>query len=160
MIMSHEVGRYLYHATDKDNLESIKKHGLLINPPKHAYAHEIGVGSLEGKIFLAFDSDVAESYAETSDECPDEIVILKIDIDALDQKEFGYDWNNRCEYFSDINSCVYTKDIPADAISVVESKNDEPFNLGELEDFKGTLLYERVTRVFDEEVETNLENFF
>ena len=29
---------YLYHATDRKNLESIKKYGLLINPPEHAFA--------------------------------------------------------------------------------------------------------------------------
>lgn len=146
---------YLYHATDRKNLESILKYGLLINPPEHAYAEEIGTEALCGKIFLAFDSDVAESYAEEADECPEDIVILKVKVDCLNQNNFRYDWNNRCEYYEDINSCVYTADIPGSLLQECNSTN-EPFQ--NIHTFKGTDMYEIIMNTFDEECETNLEH--
>lgn len=142
---------YLYHATDKKNIESILKNGLLINPPKHAWNNM----QCEGKIFLAFDADVAESYAECADEEPEEIVILKVKLDALNPNSFDYDWNNRCEYYLDINSCTYRSDIPACCLSVCNSNNEPSQNIYS---FKGTELYEIILDTFDYEVETNLEH--
>ena len=61
---------YLFHATDRKNLDSIMKNGLLVNPPdpnwKDMYC--------EGKIFLAFDINVAEDYAMASETAPEEVV--------------------------------------------------------------------------------------
>lgn len=140
---------YLFHATDRKNLESIMKNGLLINPPDHNWKDMY----CEGKIFLAFDTNVAEDYAMSSENAPEEVVILKIPLNALHEQSIGYDWNNRCEYQDDINSCVYTLDIPANCISIASTDEDEQV----ITDFKGTLMYERIMNVFDEEVETNLE---
>ncbi len=147
---------YLYHATDRKNLESIKQNGLLINPPEHAFKEEIGVEALKGKIFLALDADAAEAYAECADECPEDIVVLKVDIDALNQNSFEYDWNNRCEYYNDINSCVYKSDIPSQLLKECDPKN-EPYQ--NIHTFKDTDIYERIMRTFEEECETNLEEY-
>lgn len=38
---------YLYHATDRKNLDSILKNGLLINPPEHNW----DTMDCDGKIF-------------------------------------------------------------------------------------------------------------
>ena len=140
---------YLYHATDKKNLGSIMESGLLTNPPHHNWE---GM-HCEGKVFLAFDATVAEDYAMSSKNPPEDVVILKIPMDTLIEDQIGYDWNNRCEYASDINSCTYSLDIPPEWI-LLASEN-EPVQT--LEDFKKTGLYERVIRVFEEEVESNLE---
>lgn len=140
---------YLYHATDKKNLDSIMKSGLLTSPPHHNWE---GM-HCEGKVFLAFDAAVAEDYVMSSENPPEEAVILKIPLDTLAEDQIGYDWNNRCEYVSDINSCTYSLDISPDCIFIALC--NEPAQT--LEDFKGTEFYERVIRVFEEEVESNLE---
>lgn len=106
---------YLYHATDRKNLDSILTNGLLINPPSHAYKDF----DCEGKIFLAFDANVAESYAEESDDSPDNIVILRINLSCLHEDCFDYDWNNRCAYTHEINSCVYLMIFLANAFRCV-----------------------------------------
>ena len=145
---------YLYHATDRKNLESIKKYGLLINPPEHAFAEEIGVEALKNKIFLALNADAAEAYAECADECPDDIVVLKVKLDSLNDNNFDYDWNNRCEYRDEINSCVYKSNIPGDLLQECNPAN-EPDQ--QFDDFERTELYNILFDVFWEECETNLE---
>ena len=142
---------FLYHATDANHLDSIMKKGLLKNPPGHNWEGMF----LDDGVFLAFDADVAESYAESSDNAPDEIIILKVNLNDLDQSYIEYDWNNRCEYREDINSCVYNKDIPARCISVCDPSS-EPSQ--DIFSFEGTELYENVIDTFEEEVETNMED--
>ena len=140
---------YLYHATDRKNLDSIMKNGLLTEPPSHNWEGMY----CEGKIFLAFDANIAEDYAVSSENAPEEVVILKIPLNVLHESSIDYDWNNRCEYHDDINSCVYTLNIPANCISI--ASNNEPEQT--IDDFEDTSMYEILMRVFDEEVETNLE---
>ena len=147
---------YLYHATDANNLESILRNGLLLNPPKHAFAETIGTEFLKDRIFLAVNADVAEAYAEVADECPENIVVLGIPLSELDETAICYDWNNRCEYCSDINSVVYLKAISPESISVVEDIEQEPYQ--DIESFRKTYLYQTILDTFDEEVESNLEN--
>lgn len=142
---------FLYHATDREDLPSILKDGLLIYPPKH---HWNGM-YCEGYVFLAFDPDVAKDYLAASDDAPEDIVILKIDLSNLDETHVGYDWNNRCEYEDEINSITYDVNIPAKHIQLVEDRTTEP--LQDVYSFKGTLLYDYIMCVFDEEVETNLQ---
>lgn len=144
---------YLYHATDRKNLQSILDQGLLINPPQHAYT-SFGE-SVNGKIFLAFSAEVAESYAEGADEEIEDIVVLKIKFSSLNENNFGYDWNNRCEYYRDINSCVYYSDIPGNCIQECKASN-EPSQ--DIFTFKNSGMYEIVMNTFDYECETNLEN--
>ncbi|MBQ8218284.1 MAG: hypothetical protein IJZ79_03170 [Bacilli bacterium] len=141
---------YLYHATDRKNLESILEKGLLVHPPEHNWDNMY----CDGQIFLAFDASVAEDYADASENAPEEIVILKVKLDNLNSNNIGYDWNNRCEYTEDINSCIYKSDISANCLQVCNSTNEPSQNI---HSFKGTDLYEIILNTFDEEVETNLE---
>ena len=138
---------YLYHATSIKNKPSIDKHGLLIGC-KSNWQHM----HTSKSIYLAVNPNVAEDYAVTSDTYDgEEIVIYQVDINDIDQSKVYYDWNNFCEYSSEINSVEYRDNIPPDLLSLAKERNQE------IEDFKGTLLYERVMRGFDEVVETNLE---
>ncbi len=141
---------YLYHATDRKNLDSILEHGLLINPPIHNW-NDI---YCDGQIFLAFDPNVANDFVLASESQIKDVVVLKISLSSLHEESIGYDWNNRCEYQNHIVSCVYKLNIPANVISIA-STSDEGFNI---DDYKNTDMYEIIMNTFDEEVETNLEN--
>ena len=142
---------YLYHATSRENLKSILKNGLLINPPNHNWYKMY----LDNQIFLAFNITVAKNYIKSSDYCPKDIVILKIKFNELDENSFNYDWNNRCEYSNEINSVSYSKNIPAKNIIIVDSMSSEPYQ--DLNSFRKTNLYTILMDVFDYEVETNME---
>lgn len=143
---------YLYHATDAANVQSIMKHGLLIDPPQHNW-EGMTDNYYEKVIFLAFSPSAAEAYVECQDDPPEDITILKIKLDVLNSSAVGYDWNNRCEYSSDINSVVYKQDISASSL-IKSSISDEEF---EFDDYKGTELYDIIYDIFWEECETNLE---
>ena len=146
---------YLYHATGKKYLQSILSKGLLINPPEHAYEKDIGIEALKDKIFLALNAEAAVDYAETSYAFDnDDIIVFKIKLNSLNAQYFKYDWNNRCEYTNDINSCVYEQDIPATLLSICEPNKEPEQNI---DNFYGTDLYEHILAVFDEEVMTNKE---
>lgn len=141
---------YLYHGTDRKNLNSILEKGLLINSGQTNWNDMY----CEGKIFLAFNPDVAEDYVYSSDNSPEEAVILKIKFEALNQSAFRYDWNNRCEHLSDINSVVYLHDIPKNAI-IGTCKNDDSDQ--DLTSFKNTEMYDIIFDTFWNECETNIE---
>lgn len=143
---------YLYHATDRKNLDSISKQGLLINPPQHNWKGMTD-NYYEKAIFLAFSPEVAEDYVSCQDNPPDEIAILKVKLDDLNDSAIDYDWNNRCEYHNDINSIVYKQDIPAASL-IPTSTSEEGF---EFDDYEGTELYDRIFDIFWEECATNLE---
>ena len=83
---------YLYHATYKPLLKKIKQQGLDTRMSKKAWED-----SIPGYVYLALDPEVAFSYAESSEEVPEEwidnIVILKIDKYSLDQDKLFIDQN-------------------------------------------------------------------
>ena len=83
---------YLYHATYKHLLKKIKQQGLDTRMSKKAWED-----SIPGYVYLALDPEVAFSYAESSEEVPEEwidnIVILKIDKYFLDQDKLFIDQN-------------------------------------------------------------------
>jgi RNA:NAD 2'-phosphotransferase (TPT1/KptA family) len=84
----------LYHATYKPVLASIMKHGL---DATKATAKNWS-DSKDGVIYLSNNASVAESYAETSEDIPDEswldqIVVLQIDAQKLNQNKFSADRN-------------------------------------------------------------------
>ena len=94
---SVNVPKYLYHATYKPFLNSIKKKGLG-NTNKKMYTDSKG----KGTVYLALDPDVAISYAETAewlddvddyDKYADNIIVLKIDTQSLNQSNFYIDDN-------------------------------------------------------------------
>ena len=138
---------YLYHATGKENLDSIKKNGLLINPPSHTEADD---PYREGKIFLAFNAQVACDYAETSEQF-DEVVVLKVKLEDLESYAFDYDENNLCDDIDMINSCIYIKDIPGEALQECLPDNEPELNF---RDFEGTAVFDIVSHAvyaYDEE---------
>lgn len=83
--------KYLYHATYKPLLKSITKNGL-----GNTYRKNWS-DSKHGVVYLAKDPDVAESYAESSqnvkEDWLDEIIILKIDTNDLDKTKLELDKN-------------------------------------------------------------------
>lgn len=83
---------YLYHATYKPLLKKIKEQGLNTKMSKKAWED-----SIPGYVYLALDPEVAFSYAESSDEVPEEwidkIIVLKINRESLDQSKLFIDQN-------------------------------------------------------------------
>lgn len=90
------VPKFLYHATYKPLLRNIKKKGL--GNTKRKFWQD----SVPGVVYLADDPDVAQSYAESADELPnddwyDEIIVLKINTNDLDQSKLQIDQNVRLD---------------------------------------------------------------
>ena len=88
--------KYLYHATYKPFLKSIKEKGLG-NTRRKMWSD-----SVRGVVYLADDVDVAYSYAENSewlenikdyDKYANNIIILKINSDKLDRTKLKRDAN-------------------------------------------------------------------
>ena len=83
--LEQDIPEFLYHATYRPLLKSIKQHGLGGDKAQAKWED-----SKPGVVYLATDPNVAESYAETSDVVPDEwldqIVILKISTNGLENK--------------------------------------------------------------------------
>ena len=150
-ILESSSNLYLYHATALENKDSILSDGLLINPKKHNWDNMY----CDGKIFLALNAECAEDYVYSAEDAPDDIVMFKVPLQALNPAYIGYDWNNRCEYHTDINSIVYNADIPAGKLQVVTSIGSEPDQ--DIDSFEGTDLYDIVLDTFNTECETNLE---
>jgi hypothetical protein len=84
--------QWLYHATYRPLLKSIKAHGLGGDQAQAKWED-----SKPGVVYLALDPNVAESYAESSDVVPedwlDQIVILKIAAGKLDKSRLFVDQN-------------------------------------------------------------------
>ena len=75
--------QFLYHATYYPLLKSIKKNGLGGNGSEKKWED-----SKKGVVYLAVSKEIAESYAESSDEVSedwlDQIVLLRINKTELD----------------------------------------------------------------------------
>lgn len=93
---SLDTPKYLYHATYKPFLKSIKEKGLGAGKTK------MWSDSKSGVVYLADDADVAYSYAEIAewldevedyDKYADNIIILKIDYNKLDKTKLKKDVN-------------------------------------------------------------------
>lgn len=86
------IPKYLYHATYRPLLKTIKKIGLDTSVSKKVWED-----SVSGYVYLALDPDVAESYAESSEEVSEDwleqIVILTIDTDKIDKSKLFIDQN-------------------------------------------------------------------
>lgn len=83
---------YLYHATYKELLPLIKKEGLGGSSSKPNWED-----SKSGVIYFARTPEIAESYAETAENVPeewlDDIIILRVDKNVLDSDKLFYDKN-------------------------------------------------------------------
>lgn len=90
-----EPTEYLYHATYKPLLDSIKANGLGNTSETNWQDSQPGV------VYLAIDPDIAQSYAETNEtvneDWLDQIVILKIATKDLDKDKLQIDSNVRVE---------------------------------------------------------------
>lgn len=115
---TEDIPRYLYHATYKPFLKSIREKGLG-NIDKKMYSDSKG----RGIVYLAKDPDIAYSYAENSEwveerENPDyyynNIIILKIDINKIDRNKLFDDENVRDDL--DDSTIEYHGIIPFSAI--------------------------------------------
>jgi hypothetical protein len=89
---SDTAPQFLYHATYLPLLRNIKKYGLGGNPnPRKNWEDSQNV------VYLAYDPNVAESYAETSDivdeDWLDSIIIFKINITDIDKNLLKQDSN-------------------------------------------------------------------
>lgn len=93
--LTQEVPNTFYHATYKALLPEIKKKGLDTRKADLAWED-----SKPGVVYLANDLDVAGSYAEASEETPEEIydsgiVVLHIPSKGLNLKRLHDDSNVR-----------------------------------------------------------------
>ena len=147
-------GLYLYHATNADYVDSIIHSGLSATPTSHNWDSD---NMLMNKgVYLALDAKSSIRYGKESSIPNNKIVLFRIPYTSLDDECFEYDWNNRCEYRKDINSCLYTKDIPAGYLELVADYRSEPRQ--NINSFEGTKLYDILLDTFEYEVETNLED--
>lgn len=112
LLESIEV-KYLYHATYTPLIPSIKKSGLNPNISKKSW-------DFSGHyVYLSPDKDVAESYAETSDNVPeeylDQIVVFRIKVSSLDTNKLSIDNNNKAR-----DTYQYTETIPWNLLNIVK----------------------------------------
>jgi hypothetical protein len=111
---------YLYHATYRPLLKSIRAHGLGGDKAQAKWED-----SKPGVVYLAIDPNVAESYAESSDVVPedwlDEIVIIKIAASKLDQSRLFIDQNVQDNAGDTLE---YHGVIPMDSMSLSENFAD------------------------------------
>ena len=92
-LLENKNKEYLYHASFRQLLPSIKKNGL--NPRIESKSW-----SMSGNyIYLSADKYVAESYAEIADNVPDSyldnIIVFEIDKNLLNLDKLTMDTNNK-----------------------------------------------------------------
>lgn len=87
-----QLPKFLYHATYKPYLKSIKQNGLGAGKLKRNYED-----SKRGVVYFATDFDEAVSYAESSDEVDDdyldEIIVLRVKSNKLNSAQLKRDAN-------------------------------------------------------------------
>lgn len=111
--------KFLYHATYKAHLPSIKAQGIRHDIPVEGKTWDY---CKQGVVFLATDLDVAASFAETTDnesipeEWLNEIVVLKIDTTFLEPTKIAIDTEIQDNTGS---SFEYTDTIPWAAVKKV-----------------------------------------
>ncbi|MBE3141136.1 MAG: GNAT family N-acetyltransferase, partial [Thermoplasmata archaeon] len=137
---------YLYHGTFKPLLQKIQAEGLKVTGTEKNYSD-----SEEGFIYLAETPEEAEAFAEVSETVPDEwvdqIVVLKIDTSKIDAWKIADDPNVQD---TEIMTYVYPQDIPAAAITLVES----------IDETKAGMTTNHKTRRMDVVIETYGERLF
>lgn len=125
-----ELPQYLYHATYKPFLKSIKEKGLG-NTRRKMWSDSKG----KGVVYLALNDDVAYSYAETAewlddvedyDKYANNIIVLKIDTNKLDKRKFFKDEN----VLDDDSTIEYRGIIPFDAVVEVIEESLKHVNEG------------------------------
>jgi len=113
-----DIPEYLYHATYKQLLKSIKEKGLggEVSP----YPWQL---VKPGIVYLATEFDIALSYAETNDNVPDEwideIVVFKIDTKDLDKNKIKTDTNVKLNKDEEAATIMYEGIIPYNILEKV-----------------------------------------
>lgn len=115
--------QYLYHATYKALLSSIRLNGLGNTERTFWEDSKLGV------VYLADDPDIAQSYAQANQNCPeqwlDDIIIFQIPIIALLKNKLFKDNN----VINGENTYEYHGIIPFDALSLYQKKTfEEAYN--------------------------------
>lgn len=111
-----KIPKYLYHATYKYYLPSIKKFGL--NPKKNKIkTWDI---SEDNMLYLADDPYIAESYAEAADDVPDYIydtgiIVFRIKTSDLIFSKLSYDANN-----DDMHNYQYNYYIRSNKLKIIK----------------------------------------
>lgn len=114
--------KFLYHATFKRNIESIKKNGL-----GNAKQANWSI-SKKGVTYFSDDAEVAFAFCEANAEVPDEvydsgIVVLAIPESAFDEECLSFDENVSTEFDDDEQNYEYTKVIyPEDIFVITEDE--------------------------------------
>lgn len=127
---------FLYHATFRTNLSSIKKLGLGAKQPKNWDF------SVDNMVCFTNDAECAFAFCECADEVAESkydsgIVVLAINIGALDKKLLSYDPN--MEGGNNTDTFAYKGVINSTKLLVVTSKNGF---VGKLLDLKRVPAYE------------------
>lgn len=108
--------QYLYHATYKALLPSIRKNGL--GNTKRTFWED----SKPGIVYLADDPSVAQSYAEANEYCDeqwlDNIIIFQINKNALDDKKLFKDNNVLIDIDNTQHTYQYHGIIPFDSLQI------------------------------------------
>jgi predicted kinase len=129
----HKPIKYFYHATYKPALKHIKKHGLGAKIPEKRLAWSFSRANV---VCLSRLKEVAESYAETAEEIPnewlDQIVVLKIPRNLLNLKKLRIDPNVHVELPEEI-SWEYQGVIPWSPEIKVLKSNPLDLSLREIE---------------------------
>ena len=135
---------YLYHATDKRNLDSIMRNGLLCQPPEH---NREEAKIIDDTVFLSLDAYAAELCVEEYGGCPKGIAVLKVRLQDLDEYLIDYDRNNLCATINEVSSIAYGGDIPAEILELCDVDYEPYQNIGT---FINTDLYEMIKTMFIE----------
>ena len=115
----------LFHATFKDNLSSITKHGLLRSGVNKLYKQ-----SESGVVYLTTSPNIASSMLDKQSSMidkkilsnmSDEGVMLEIDVSKLDPKLFREDELVPASWMNPQYTYKYEGDVPPDAIKVRDS---------------------------------------
>lgn len=109
----------LYHATYVAYKESIISEGLKTGKTSNWNGMDCC-----GVIYLADDVDVAGSFAECADLVDDDVLdsgvcVFEVNVKSLDRSLFNEDPNILFEDDDEVNSFIYTEDIPPSALKLV-----------------------------------------
>ena len=121
---------YVFHATLKQNQVSIDKNGLLLNQSKYNNRCYY----VENQLFFTWISpkkaadivlEMAKENPNLKDVSEDDIIVYAVDIHDFDLAYITYDYNYKCEDYTDIKSFAYGKPISADKLVLLSPKEYE-----------------------------------
>lgn len=135
---------WLYHATFRANLKSIKSNGLVL--PMHGDRMNFEGQEYIRGIYFSTDYDLSGSMLECADNVPDSIydsgiVILVVNSDYLDKNYFCRDINLIGE--DNAKSLVYQKPVPSNLIGIIKDiyGNNKIYRLNEVLRVTKSFLY-------------------